>query len=250
MVKVDPNMGSKVSHVQITTGYILSSFFLIPFRNSLGSIFPILGVGWTLSFEMFFYLLIACSIFLGMNKAKFLTAAIIPLAIVGIFYNDSWPAVLSLTRPLLLEFLAGVFLAQAVRRGLEVNPYACSFMFLAGSIGIWQNYAHGLSSVLIVVAVVMLENHLRVPSWALVIGESSYSIYLVHYLIVQAICRVVIWQASNRMSEISCIYLCISASLLAGIIVHYVLELPITSALNRGFRNLFRSDRLVGLPTD
>ena len=61
-VKVHPGLGRDVVHLQTPIGYVLASLFFIPYRNSQGDIAPVLAVGWTLSFEMLFYLLFALAL--------------------------------------------------------------------------------------------------------------------------------------------------------------------------------------------
>src|ERR1700677_21742 len=49
-----PQLAGSSPHVHVTFGYLLASFLLIPYRDSLGNILPLLIAGWTLSYEMFF----------------------------------------------------------------------------------------------------------------------------------------------------------------------------------------------------
>ena len=45
---------SFVLHAQLDFVYILKSYFFIPAMNAEGKLNPLLGVGWTLNFEIFF----------------------------------------------------------------------------------------------------------------------------------------------------------------------------------------------------
>jgi exopolysaccharide production protein ExoZ len=49
-------------NLMLTTQHIVASLFFIPVRSpSSGEIWPVLVQGWTLNFEMFFYLIFALS---------------------------------------------------------------------------------------------------------------------------------------------------------------------------------------------
>lgn len=45
--------------------HLMASLLFIPWENSIGDIKPVLNVGWTLNFEMYFYCLFAITLLLG-----------------------------------------------------------------------------------------------------------------------------------------------------------------------------------------
>src|SRR5262249_11870730 len=61
---------------------LIGSFFFIPTMRPSGDILPLLGVGWTLNYEMAFYLLLACSLALPKRVTVGATAAAIIAAVV------------------------------------------------------------------------------------------------------------------------------------------------------------------------
>src|SRR5580698_4620797 len=54
IVNSHPELGNGPHASATSLSYIFSSFLFIPYRNSVGTIQPLLLVGWTLSYEMFF----------------------------------------------------------------------------------------------------------------------------------------------------------------------------------------------------
>lgn len=54
---------SAVLHAKLDIGNVILSYFFLPSRNIDGQFAPLLGVGWTLVFEMFFYALFASALF-------------------------------------------------------------------------------------------------------------------------------------------------------------------------------------------
>jgi peptidoglycan/LPS O-acetylase OafA/YrhL len=57
-----------VHSTRISSERIIKSLFFIPYKDEFKESVPILGQGWTLRFEMFFYLTMAICIFLVKNK--------------------------------------------------------------------------------------------------------------------------------------------------------------------------------------
>jgi peptidoglycan/LPS O-acetylase OafA/YrhL len=55
---------SAVLHSTLTVWLIVSSYLLLPATSSTGNVEPVLGVGWTLLFEMFFYAVFAVAMLL------------------------------------------------------------------------------------------------------------------------------------------------------------------------------------------
>jgi peptidoglycan/LPS O-acetylase OafA/YrhL len=98
----------------------------------MGLIAPILMVGWTLSYEMFFYLLFAIALSLKIRPIRFLIPCMIALSCVGVFYRESWPTLMVLLKPISLEFLGGVLLAHVVTRRIRWNPILVSVIGLLG----------------------------------------------------------------------------------------------------------------------
>jgi peptidoglycan/LPS O-acetylase OafA/YrhL len=79
---------------KITTEKIVKSLFFIPYKDELKENLPILGQGWTLRFEMFFYMAMAFCLFIVKNK-RFLAifcslVLIIFLVVLNIFKIGSF----------------------------------------------------------------------------------------------------------------------------------------------------------------
>ena len=170
--------------------YGVCSYFLIPAHSPGGYINPILAPGWTLSYEMFFYLCFAAALFFRRNVPIALTITLGALSILGLFRTDPWPAVTVLFNPLLLEFLAGLWLGRATQTGRAL-PHPIAAALAAGAAitlfvlpsppPSYHRLEWGVCGFLIVQAAVLLEPNLsRTPRWALLLGDASYSIYLTH----------------------------------------------------------------------
>ncbi|WP_349507005.1 acyltransferase family protein, partial [Agrobacterium pusense] len=114
---------------------ILTSYFFIPY-DSMGYgdryPFPILDLGWTLNYEMFFYAIFALFIVLPMERAVlYVAAALVSGVLVGLFFNVALPFSFWL-QPIVLEFVGGMFLAVAYLRGVSLNPVIGAAVGLCG----------------------------------------------------------------------------------------------------------------------
>jgi peptidoglycan/LPS O-acetylase OafA/YrhL len=237
--------------VEAPLGYILSSLFFIPYRNSLDAVAPLVVAGWTLSFEMFFYLLFAGALALRIGVARTLTPVMITLAAIGLFYKESWPTLTVLASPLLLEFLAGLLLGQVMIKGYRLNTTASlvigilalpAFLFVSpwGSPSM-RVLEWGLPAFLLVLATAMPEERIGGfwPRWVLLIGDASYSLYLSHLLVIAFLVKIFIrshiWTVGvvRRQDEILTTLVCLIVSILVAIPLYLFIEKRITKMLRR-----------------
>jgi peptidoglycan/LPS O-acetylase OafA/YrhL len=238
--------------VDAPLGYILSSLFFIPYRNSLDTIAPLVVPGWTLSFEMFFYLLFAGALALRIGVARALTPVMILLAVIGLFYKENWPTISVLASPLLLEFLAGLLLGQAMIKGIRSNTIALSIVgilavpFLlsgptTGASGM-RILEWGLPAYLVVQAAAMVEDRFGGiwPRWILLIGDASYSLYLSHLLVIGFLVKIFIrshiWTMGvvRRQDEIVTALFCLIVSVLVSIPLYSSLRSRLPTCCDAG----------------
>ena len=251
----NPNFANSAEHPRTPLSYIVSSFLFIPYRNSLGHVEPLLNVGWTLSFEMLFYLLFASALALRVRVAIWLTPVMIGLVITGIFANLfnglHAPAICTLANPILLEFLAGLVLGKLVLSGHRFNLALSSLLGTLGLIVLvlipWilepriRALEWGLPATMVVVAVVMLEKDFGYlwPRWALKLGDASYSLYLFHLLLLAGVAKVLAktpFDTSGRIrrtDEVATIIVVLCLCVPAALLLYQFIELPITNWLKR-----------------
>jgi len=182
-------------NLQLSAGHLLGSLFFIPVRSpSTGEIWPVLVQGWTLNFEMFFYVLFAGALFLPRQwRLIFLTVVFGLFFTAGLIWDPESAALATYTRPIILEFLGGVFIAELwLRRkvagtslGLAcVGAALCGFatIYLMGAE--FDEFICGPLAMALVFGMVSLETGGsigRVPVLTY-LGDASYSIYLWHTL--------------------------------------------------------------------
>ncbi len=173
--------------------HLLLSLFLIPHLNPAGEPFPILPVGWSLTYEALFYLVMAVSLWRKpSNPLIFVTMGLIGCWMFGFISSK---AAFLIANPMLTEFILGLFIGQALLSRAIPGPRLSAALLVLGvallaaqhaavtDFGFWRALVWGGPSALIVAGVAGLESSGRWPRLALLegLGEISYSLYLVHW---------------------------------------------------------------------
>lgn len=205
---------------------LFKSMAFLPFLKSEGRIYPTYYLGWSLNYEMLFYLIFSISMCFS-SRAKVIVAILIMavgFALSQLYLNGAAPQtqseiiIYTFGRPIIFDFMAGMIIGYA---SAHVEMSESSFRTLGavlvafGLVGVWAlsgtnflNETHpiapptdtflcfGVPSSLLVAGAVLLEKgQVIAPRLLVLLGNASYSIYLSHYLIVGAIGAVL-----NRMN--------------------------------------------------
>lgn len=183
---------------QYSFSVIAGSYLLVPVTRADGSLHPVLDQGWTLSFEMYFYLIFSFIILFGWRKKGLAWIALpfLLIAFVGLL-----PAVPSsiqsvVSSPLVMEFLLGVCIGWTLSKhppaSRSIRPIRWAliaigtgllvFAFLQGEVkgtGIDRLVIYGAPSAVLVTLALLAPSApmLRRATW---LGDASYSIYLTH----------------------------------------------------------------------
>lgn len=220
--------------------HVLSSYVFVPYLSVERRFEPVVVVGWTLNFEMAFYLLFAAALALRWRPLFALTPLLlvvpcIPLrSMLGVPFS-LWFYISTL----LWEFVFGIALGtvvHAVRRWpwwIGLALCAAGFVPLwtwnAPGVSYWRGLQWGLPALAVVTGAVVMEarwGH-KAPRWTLELGDASYSIYLVHTFVLPALG---LWMAEwphHWPFEISVsLGAAVTLSALSGELVYRVVELP------------------------
>lgn len=239
--------------------HLLYSLFFIPHVNAAtGETLPTLILGWSLNFEMYFYVVFALALLWGGRRAPMISVAVIvTLTAIITFSGSSDPVLAFYGRPIVLEFCYGVAAFYAYR--------ACAgrASTLAGSLALkWALVVVlGLSSV----AIVLLEFQYRdtmpryllagIPAFFIVLsalllerlfqlsvrwpvvnwlGEASYIIYLIHPYIVFSVLRLFFKQPPSTLPATAAliVFLLVLTSLVS-VAIPWWFERPVMAALRR-----------------
>jgi exopolysaccharide production protein ExoZ len=183
--------------VRLTVWHVAASYLMLPaISPSNGQVWPLLVPGWTLEYELAFYLLFAAVLLLPRQlQLGTLSAILLGLAITHAWIPGRQTMLHFYTDAHILEFLAGLWLAAGWQRGWLGEARAAyllaglAVVLLVAIPAIWPAapdvVAYGPSAWLIVAAMLARESEDRdVPNIPLarLLGDASYSIYLWHTL--------------------------------------------------------------------
>ncbi|HEX4342980.1 MAG TPA: acyltransferase [Verrucomicrobiae bacterium] len=242
---------------------VFQSFFLLPQKTS-----PIVGQGWTLVYEMFFYLVFGL-ILLRPERQKIKILFAWAMLIIGGnilcqsttgFLHDS-PALLIATDLMILEFIAGCFVAELVaenvHRGATIALVVglVTLPVIGGATEIYHlsRVLCLLPAALVVYGAASIEaKHKYVfPKPLRFVGDISYSLYLGHMAAVLLVMKFfqMIHPGQGPLVHLAFISTAIAAALALGVVSYYWIEKPLLQAAyvtipkliafwNRGYNRL------------
>jgi exopolysaccharide production protein ExoZ len=223
----------------LTPWRVAASYLFIPAKNGNGEMFPLVTVGWTLNYEVFFYLLFAGALALNVSPLAFLAPVLTAVALVGMVRPATWPDFTTLASPMVIEFLYGMILAHmATRRKLPGTAWAgvllgggfLTLMLMPAAVAPWGFLAWGLPAAAIVVGAVALEGELggRLPKWLLAAGDASYALYLTHNFLLPHLGNVLRKLHVTGVPALAAtIVLGLGICFPAAVLVHRYVEMPL-----------------------
>jgi exopolysaccharide production protein ExoZ len=178
----------------LTPSYVIASYLLWPASNDAGKWMPMINQGWSLSFELYFYLFFAAAIAVKARRSMLLFLLAAFLALFALAQIVRLPPSLDylFSSPLVFEFLLGVIAGSVYARGRGgENLAAAIVMVFFATIGLLfalfstlplpHLLTHGLPAMLLVLGASLLPvRNIRCLSLPIFLGDASYSIYLTH----------------------------------------------------------------------
>ena len=228
-------------------GYILASYLFIPFARPDGLPEPALGPGWTLNYEMFFYL--AMTPFLLLPRAAAVAGCAAALCLLVGFGQIVGFGVLPLqfwSDPIVLEFVFGMALALAVSRGFALPGWAR--LALVAAAAVWLNrlagapiagrvVSFGLPGAMLVTAAISnpLPDRMGIVSRGLMrLGDASYAMYLFHPFVMRGF-TLLIGHSGSHTETSGVVYIAASLAVaqLCALAVNTGFERKVTAMLRR-----------------
>lgn len=238
-------------NTQLETWHTISSYLFIPAWNINHEAFPLLVPGWTLSFEMFFYLLFAGALLLRKQPVYWLTPILLLLAIFGYTQSPVPYAVMTLLDWKLLEFGMGMWVALLILKNRMLSPRLAKIVALFALFSLLSiNGApaevssfllflvRGISSAVLVFAIASLEGvrsfwHHKLFAH---LGDASYAMYLFHPFIVGVI-GMVLAKLNLPLATALPVTIVVSlfATCIAGLLIYRWVEKPTLNYLRKRY---------------
>jgi peptidoglycan/LPS O-acetylase OafA/YrhL len=240
---------SDLQSADLSWGALIASFAFIPYPRPSGEFGPLLKVGWTLNYEMFFYVIFAAA--LAFRRAVALALVVCVVAGVAIASMAVWPGAQITSvwpAPIIAEFAFGVLVGAMKLRGAQLSRWVSALLIIIGTALLLAPYAFGLTEPRLLLwgaPMAMIVAGAALGEWKgegvfsrgmAKLGDASYALYLIHpFMILPRLLwqRLIgsdgpwiwwpMWYAAALML----------GSIAVALIVHRYFEAPVTRYMKR-----------------
>lgn len=217
---------------------ILTSYGFIPYERLDGRVAPVLSLGWTLNYEVFFYALAALC--LALPRPLFMLGLLMfGLAVIGWLYDFSNAQLSVWTNPIILEFTMGIALARLWQRGCHLPHGGLAVVgVVAGGVllvildqtTLPRFIAAGVPATLIVAAGTLLCPNRQMQG--LIWGDSSYALYLSHRFVLRGATLLLLpLLPAGYLGAVTYVVTVCALALAVGVLTHVYIEKPMLRAL-------------------
>jgi exopolysaccharide production protein ExoZ len=242
---------------------LICSLFFIPIAvepGPMAAMRPMLGVGWTLNYEMMFYACFALVLLLPRRRGlTVLLFAMAGLVLTGTFFKplsdtrDPTSLMTFYSAPIILLFGTGVLIGTAARQLAGVSAVRSSALLLttlvallAADVAVFAIFADAypagiawlvafwiVCTICVVLCVIVRIDDTGRFSQALVrLGDASYSLYLFHIFAIFAIEKLW-WLLFGRSGSWTFIFVSSAAAIVTAMLINRFIEKPMTDHVRR-----------------
>lgn len=239
---------------------LLRTLLFIPYKDINGDIHPLLGVGWTLNIEMYFYVIFSLALFLGKCLAPiFSSVIIIAVWLIGkhaAYSGNDWLRLYS--NDYSLYFVGGIAVyylwtglnkiaaAKSRRRWIlgaiatiSALAYILSNLFYLQASSRFPLILASGPSLLVLAALLAHTIGYQVQNkFILLLGAASYSLYLEHTIVLEILRTITNKSGSflNFSTTVSGVAIAAAFCIIAAIAVHLKIEMPSQNWLKKKLR--------------
>jgi len=244
-------------------GHIVMSFVIFPFFNDPHFDIPVLIQGWTISFELLFYMVITAA--MKCSRRWYILITVLFFSACILFnYNHTRTAHNGLVNffgnGIMLEFLMGMVTGIVFLSPVSVKPIVTNIFMFAGIAGllmsVFTGYGiisqgigivlgtsslervliWGVPSALLVAGVALKEKShpVFIHSFWIAIGNASFSIYLTHLIILPSLyvkCWVR-WGVTDMIQPDLLLFISLALAIMGGFLFYKMVEIPVLRKLN------------------
>ncbi|MCW6511435.1 acyltransferase family protein [Lichenifustis flavocetrariae] len=252
-----------------TTGYLLllmargnwhgldasglaASLVFWPVRNQMGSMLPTYGIGWTLNYEMFFYVCFAVALGFRLQRGLWLIVASLCAFVLCGRLIDLPGALRFWAHPVLLDFIFGLLLGMFYRHKGRLPRAAAILAIMAGLVALivvaranigfspddpehaaWRWLFWGLPCAAVFAGLTLKRGPAASPHRLLgFLGDASYALYLVHPIVIILLrstlpSLVAAFSGDVRAASLVQLMLITASTVIGAALIHLAVEKPI-----------------------
>jgi peptidoglycan/LPS O-acetylase OafA/YrhL len=235
---------------------LLESLFFIPFVKSFSGanavVQPMLFVGWSINYEMYFYAVIALALLATRRYAAILSAAVLLAIFFGIrLLHVSSPVILFYSQPMIFLFLLGMVTfwifhvtpPEWVRRYRYLTVIAGLAAIVSQSLIVLYgegnlllaDVAWQMAAMVMVLCAVLLDRidfSVNIPVLIL-LGDASYATYLIHFYFIDGISAI-----GSKVSPV--FHSDAWVGMICGVLVAHLVGVAVYLALDKPLHTRFR----------
>lgn len=231
---------------------LFKSLFFIPFDKGGGVLQPLLFVGWTLNYEMFFYLLFAVAMRISHAWRGAISAGVlVVLVALGAVFDDTSPVWVFYTSNIQLDFVIGILSytiyqrSRPWRTAIDTRTWRAALAVTAVAIlavlpltgpALPAFGVDLLQRVPVALAYLMLLMALSaspLPRPLVLIGDASYSLYLFHPYVVFGFERVLGLFDLPGVAGLLWVGVAVALCCVLAVFSYRHVEIPLNNALRR-----------------
>ncbi len=219
--------------------HLLKSLLFVPFDKNGAGHYPILFLGWTLNYEMYFYALFAVALRFSIKNRAIITTVFLALIYSLCKGSDSLPLV-AYSHPIVFEFVLGMVVYElVVMRRIKFALVMVLIIILAMSFDpaplANRFFIFGIPSAFLLGLVILGIGSRQLPGFVYLLGGSSYALYLTHPYVIQVFEKIFGWFSMGPLFQAAAIVLSLILVNVVAITVYLVFELPVTQYLRRKY---------------
>ena len=236
----------QITHADVDLARVVTTLFFIPWPRADSAFRPILSLGWTLNYEMLFYILFTVDLLFRRSVAlPGLVLVFFAASAAHWFVPKGLPAIFFWTDPIILLFALGIGFALLRERGFQIGPLTAAALIVGGIAILVIEQSWGIQAMLrsrvlatalpagMICAAAMLvdrepgKGRLRIT--LLETGNVSYALYLCHPFAINALA--LLWRHMGLHRPWAFAAVAGLVSILASLAIYRWVEKPLLALL-------------------
>jgi len=248
-----------VKRHQLGPQLLFSSIFLLP-SFTYPMLEPLLSIGWTLIFEMFFYYVLALNLLFGVRRViERVILTISVFVVIGLTVGMHHPLLILVANPINIEFLMGCIIALVFARLGHRSALGTALLILGAAalgstiffgyreadhsglvlsgVSSWYRVAYwGIPAAILTAGIVFRPGEVRSAfgRFCVYLGDASYSIYLTSVITLMIYGRLYRFVASVP-ADLN-IFIGVALVTIVGAVTYSRIEKPITQFVSGVYR--------------